>query len=177
MPTNKLNFDYFYGIEADQFTFYRIPKELFTNTYFKGLSAEAKILYGLMLDRMSLSRKSNWLDNENRVYIIFRNEEVKTQLCCGNDKASKLFAELEKYNLISRKKRGQGHPSLIFVKNIYSSVSNDENADVNDEDVDSDNEYVPNSNQQDFKEDEQGEVASQNDYTDFNGEYYEFEKS
>ena len=173
MLPKQPNFDYFYGIEADQFTFYRIPKELFTNTYFKGLSAEAKILYGLMLDRMSLSRKNSWLDNENRVYIIFKNEEVKEQLSCGNDKASKLFAELEKYNLIIRKKRGQGHPSLIYVKNIYSSVNNDN--EIPDEDCFSDAE---NKNEQVTNQDCNAElVASQNDYVDYMGEYYDFKTS
>ena len=57
----KMNFKYFYGTEADQFSFYRIPKALFTNECFKDLSSDAKILYGLMLDRMSLSLRISGL--------------------------------------------------------------------------------------------------------------------
>ena len=64
-------YDYFYGAEAEQFSFYRIPKVLFTEERFRSVSAEAKVLYGLLLDRMSLSCKNGWLDKEERVYIIF----------------------------------------------------------------------------------------------------------
>ena len=67
MAEEKLQFQYFYGSEADMFTFYRIPKILFTDDYFKELSSDAKILYGLMLDRMSLSRKNGWIDEKRIV--------------------------------------------------------------------------------------------------------------
>ncbi len=66
----SLNFDYYYGAEAEQFTFYRIPKVLMTAPHFKRLSSDAKILYGLMLDRMGLSMKNGWVDEANRVYIF-----------------------------------------------------------------------------------------------------------
>ena len=66
----KMIFNYFYGTEADQFSLYRIPKALFTDSYFKDLSSDAKILYGLMLDRMSLSIKNQWFDDKNRAYIL-----------------------------------------------------------------------------------------------------------
>ena len=72
----KMTFNYFYGTEADQFSFYRIPKALFTDRYFKDLSSDAKILYGLMLDRMSLSIKNQWFDDKNRAYIYFSIEDI-----------------------------------------------------------------------------------------------------
>ena len=72
----KIQFDYFTGMEAEQYSFYRVPKVLFTEPCFKALSCEAKVLYGLMLDRMSLSIKNRWLDSEDRVYIIFTVEEI-----------------------------------------------------------------------------------------------------
>ena len=72
----KVTFRYFYGNEADQYSFYRIPKVLFTSDYFKELSSDAKILYGLMLDRMSLSIKNQWFDDENRAYIYFSIEDI-----------------------------------------------------------------------------------------------------
>ena len=74
----KMTFNYFYGTEADQFSFYRIPKALFTDSYFKDLSSDAKILYGLMLDRMSLSIKNQWFDDKNRAYIYFSIEDIIT---------------------------------------------------------------------------------------------------
>lgn len=112
-------YDYFYGAEAEQFSFYRIPKVLFTEERFRSVSAEAKVLYGLLLDRMSLSCKNGWLDKEERVYIIFTIEEVMTALGCADQKAGKLLHELEsKCRLIERKRQGLGKPNLIYVKNF-----------------------------------------------------------
>lgn len=114
-----MTLDYFYGNQADQFTFYRIPKVLFTDERFKAISAEAKILYGILLDRISLSQKNGWLDKENRVYIIFTVDEIKEAIGCAEQKAVKLMAELEnKAGLIERKRQGLGKPNLIFVKNF-----------------------------------------------------------
>lgn len=112
-------YDYFYGAEAEQFSFYRIPKVLFTEERFRSVSAEAKVLYGLLLDRMSLSCKNGWLDKEGRVYIIFTIDEVMTALGCADQKAGKLLHELEsKCRLIERKRQGLGKPNLIYVKNF-----------------------------------------------------------
>lgn len=91
----KMNFKYFYGTEADQFSFYRIPKALLTNDCFKDLSSDAKILYGLMLDRMSLSIKNQWFDEENRAYIYFSIEDIMELLNCGRNKAVKSLQELD----------------------------------------------------------------------------------
>lgn len=114
-------YDYFYGAEADQFSFYRIPKVLFTEKRFQGISAEAKVLYGLLLDRMSLSARNGWLDEEGRVYIIFSIEDIMTSMGCANQKAAKLLYELEsKCSLIERKRQGLGKPNLIYVKNFVT---------------------------------------------------------
>ena len=88
-------YGYYYGNEADQYTFYRLPKALFTNERYKDLSDSAKILYGLMLDRMGLSIKNRWLDEQDRVYIIFTLEDVQEFMNCKHEKAVKLFAELD----------------------------------------------------------------------------------
>lgn len=115
-------YDYFYGAEAEQFFFYRIPKVLFTEERFRSVSAEAKVLYGLLLDRMSLSCKNGWLDRAGRVYIIFTIEEVMTALGCADQKAGKLLHELEsKCRLIERKRQGLGKPNLIYVKNFVDN--------------------------------------------------------
>lgn len=117
-------YDYFYGAEAEQFSFYRIPKVLFTEERFRTVSAEAKVLYGLLLDRMSLSCKNGWLDKERRVYIIFTIEEVMTALGCADQKAGKLLHELEsKCRLIERKRQGLGKPNLIYVKNFVDKAA------------------------------------------------------
>ena len=115
--------EFFYGGQADLFSFYRLPKALFVDTRLRGISTEAKILYGLLLDRMGLSTKNGWLDDAGRVYIIFTTEEIMTSLCCADNKATKLMKELEGRGLIERKRRGLGKPSLIYVKNFISDPS------------------------------------------------------
>ena len=115
--------NYFYGPQAEQFAFYRIPKALFTDPAFRGISTDAKVLYGLLLDRMSLSARNDWLDDAGRVYIIFTVEEVMGALCCADNKATRLLRELEGVELIERKRRGLGKPSLIYVKNFISESS------------------------------------------------------
>lgn len=110
--------DYFYGTEAEQYTFYRIPKVLFTDPGFRRITADAKILYGLMLDRMGLSIRNGWLDEQERVFIYFTLEEAMDAMCCGHNKAVSLFTELDKVGLIERKKQGQGRPTKIYVKSF-----------------------------------------------------------
>lgn len=119
---NKFVFDYYYGAESEQFSFFRVPKVLFKDGKFKGISSDAKILYGMMLDRMSLSRQSGWIDDENRVYIIYTLAEIMEDLDCGKDKGVHLIAELDErgIGLIERRKQGFGKPALIYVKNFIA---------------------------------------------------------
>lgn len=115
----KKNFNYFYGTEADQFSFYRIPKALFKDDYFKNLSSDAKILYGLMLDRMSLSIKNQWFDDQNRAYIYFSIEDIMELLNCGRNKAVKSLQELDDetgIGLIEKRRQGFGKVNIIYVK-------------------------------------------------------------
>ena len=117
----KVSFDYFYGTQADQYSFYRIPKALFQNDYFKNLSSDAKILYGLMLDRMSLSIKNQWFDEQNRAYIYFSIEDIMELLNCGKNKAVKSLQELDQENgigLIEKKRQGFGKTNIIYVKSF-----------------------------------------------------------
>ena len=117
----EIQFDYYRGMEAEQYTFYRIPKVLFTAECFKSLSCEAKVLYGLLLDRMSLSIKNRWFDEEDRVYIIFTVEEIAELMNCGTQKAVRLLKELDSdrgIGLIEKKRLGLGKPNVIYVKNF-----------------------------------------------------------
>ena len=130
----SVQFEYFYGNEAEQYSFYRIPKVLFKDKLFKDVSAEAKVLYGLMLDRMGLSVKNRWIDEENRVYIVYTIAEIMEDLNCADQKAGKLLSELDNIKgvgLIERKRQGLGKPNIIYVKNFCYNVKmqNSENHD------------------------------------------------
>ena len=117
----EIQFDYFRGMEAEQYTFYRIPKILFTAECFKTISCEAKVLYGLLLDRMSLSIKNRWFDEEDRVYIIFTVEEIAELMNCGTQKAVRLLKELDSekgIGLVEKRRLGLGKPNVIYVKNF-----------------------------------------------------------
>mgnify|MGYP000518251978 CR=1 FL=1 len=111
-------FDYFYGQSGETFSYFRVPKILFRDIRFKDLSTDAKTLYGILLDRMGLSVKNGWLDEQGRVYIIFPVQAVMDALGCADNKATKLFRELERCGLVERKRRGLGKPNLIYVKNF-----------------------------------------------------------
>ena len=118
-----MTLDYFYGQAGELFSFYRIPKALFQEQRFQDLSTDAKTLYGILLDRMSLSVRNEWFDKKGRAFIIFTIEDVKRTLCCADNKATKLLRELEKFGLIERKRRGLGKPSLVYVKNFSAESS------------------------------------------------------
>lgn len=110
---------YFYGTQAEPVTFYQIPKILFREDRFQSLSSDAKILYGCMLDRISLSIKNKWMDKKGRIYIIFTLEQIMKAIHCGKDKGIKILNELEqKVGLIERVKQGFGKPTLIYMKKI-----------------------------------------------------------
>ena len=117
-----MTLDYFYGQSGELFSYFRIPKALFQDSRFQQLSTDARTLYGILLDRMSLSAKNGWLDEQGRVYIIYTVREVQESLCCAEHKAVKLFRELEDIDLIKRKRRGLGRPSLIYVKDFSSGL-------------------------------------------------------
>ena len=118
-----MTLDYFYGQAGGLFSFFRIPKALFQEQQFQDLSTDAKTLYGILLDRMSLSVKNEWFDKKGRVFIIFTIEDVKRTLRCADNKATRLLRELEEFGLIERKRRGQGKPCLVYVKNFSAESS------------------------------------------------------
>lgn len=106
---------YFKISGAQNFAFYKVPKALFEEKY-KSVSTDAKMLYGLLLDRMYLSVKNNWIDKQGRVYQYFTIKSAQEKLHFGHEKVCKLFAELEAADLIQRKRQGQGKPSVIYLK-------------------------------------------------------------
>ncbi len=125
--SSKMSFEYYYGVEAEQFSFFRVPKLLFTDERFNVMSNDSKLAYGLMLDRMSLSIKNGWVDEENRAYIIYTIEDIMEDLGCSKGKAVKLLAELDSKSgigLIEKHNRGLGLPAIIYVKNFAASVDN-----------------------------------------------------
>lgn len=156
----NIKFNYYYGKEAEQFSFFRIPKLLFTDPLFGKLSSDAKVMYGILLDRMSLSMKNEWLDEANKVYIIFTIEEVEETMNFGRNKAINTMKELESFGLIEKKRRGLGKPNIIYVKNFLVETENREeekrqekegNMDHIEEHLDTKFQEVSNINLQKFK--------------------------
>ena len=120
-----MDFEYFYGKQSSQYAFYRIPKQLFTESQFDALSVGAKLLYGMMIDRMELSQKNGWIDKQGRAYIYFTVDEVKDRFHCANDKAVKLMRELDSdrgIGLIESVRQGLGKPNIIYVKKFVCCV-------------------------------------------------------
>lgn len=114
----QLQFDYYYGNEAEQFSFFRIPKVFLKDKRFSKLSSDAVLLYGVLLDRMQLSIKNCWVDEENRVFIIYRIAEIMEDFGYSNKKSGEMLNELHKFGLIEKVRRGQGKADLIYVKNF-----------------------------------------------------------
>ena len=132
---NNLRFDYYYGAEAEQFSFYRVPRLLIKDERFKGLSSDAKLLYGLMLDRMALSMKNGWFDEENRAYIHYTVENIMEDLGCAKATCIKVIAELDSkkgIGLIEKKRQGLGRPDIIYVKN-FVTIEQTEQAETEEE--------------------------------------------
>lgn len=118
----RLNLDYYYGIESEEFAFIKFPRLLIKDERYRQLDSDAKILYGLMLDRMSLSQKNNWYDDQGRAYIYYTLDEVQNDLGRGREKTVKVMDELERIGLIERRRQGQGKPSAIYVKKFATPV-------------------------------------------------------
>ncbi|HDR5039237.1 TPA: replication initiator protein A [Bacillus anthracis] len=146
--------NYFYIQEAEQFTFYRIPKALFTNEKYKKMSIDSKVLYGLLLDRVGLSIRNNWVDESQRVYIIFTREEAQDYLGVGTQKIVKLFKELNTYGLIEEVRQGLNKPNIIYVKKFIQSIDNTKS--------------FENHNSETFKIKTQKLLKSKTNDTDFN---------
>lgn len=115
----RLELEFYYGQESEQFTFYRLPKALIVDKRFKDISNNAKLLYGLMLDRMSLSARSGWFDSENRVYIKYGLKSIMEDLNCSKMTAVGLLKELTGIGLIDMEQKS-GVANIIYVKNFVS---------------------------------------------------------
>ena len=151
-----MQFDYFYEIQAESYSFYRIPRILFTEEIFEKLSTEAKVLYGFLLDRISLSREHGWMDEAGRVFVYCTIKKVKRSLRCANSKACGLLKELEDFGLIERKKQGQGKPAVIYVKDFTRFRKSES---LNSEDR---NLRVPENGIQDFHKSEPNKTKKNN---------------
>lgn len=157
-----MNFDYFYNKQAEMFNFIRLPMVLMEDEVFKGISIEAKVLYSYMLNRMGLSYKNGWIDEDGKVFIYYTMDAIKEQFNCANDKALKIINELDiksGIGLIEKKRQGLGKPNRIYVKDFMSVFTNPNNrkADFRKAEVqtsDNRNSRTPNNRLQDFRKSE-----------------------
>ena len=119
-----MEYPYFKGLEADRYSFYRVPKALIKVDLFEKMSGDAKLLYAVLLDRMNLSLKNGWQDENGNAYIICTIDEIMDSIRCARQKAVKLLDELEhEYQLIERRRQGLGKPNLLYVKDLYAGLS------------------------------------------------------
>ena len=170
-----LKFDYYYGVQSEQFSFYRIPRLLIKDQHFKGLSSDAKLLYGLMLGRMALSMKNHWLDNENRAYIIYSISNVMDDINCSKPTCVKIMKELDSFGLIERKRKGLGKPDIIYVKNFAVLEDSQEQDEESSDFADTFEENKPvMSNENITSEGKQDELPEVKDFN-FNNEAYGLE--
>lgn len=170
-----LKFDYYYEVQSEQFSFYRIPRLLIKDQHFKGLSSDAKLLYGLMLDRMALSMKNHWLDNENRAYIIYSISNVMEDINCSKPTCVKIMKELDSFGLIERKRKGLGKPDIIYVKNFAVLEDSQEQDEESSDAADTFEENKPvMSNENITSEGKQDELPEVKDFN-FNNEAYGLE--
>ncbi len=121
----KLELDFYYGREPERFTFYRLPKALITDERFKDMSNNAKLLYGLMLDRMSLSKRRGCIDEDNKVFIKYSLNNIEEDLNVSKKTAGVLLKELENIGLIDMVKQ-TGVANVIYVKNFVSEDKSSE---------------------------------------------------
>ena len=133
-----MTFDYYYGAQAEQFNFIRIPKAMIVDPMFADLSVNAKLLYGVLLDRMNLSMKNRWFDSENRVYIIYQIAEIMEDFNFSKKTAVRYLNELENFGLVEKKRRGLGLPSLLYVKNFVVFQDHSEPDETDFDDVEED---------------------------------------
>lgn len=113
-----MKFDYFYGPQSECFSFYRVPKLLIKDRQFHPLSPLAKLLYGLLLDRMGLSLKNDWYDKNGRAFVYYTIREICEDFGYSHVTARKLLEELDTetgIGLIERRRQGQGKPDRIYV--------------------------------------------------------------
>ncbi|SKC04243.1 Replication initiator protein A (RepA) N-terminus [Lachnospiraceae bacterium] len=118
----RVMFDYIVSEQSNQFDFIRIPRALITERFFSNLSLQAKVLYGILMDRMALSSSNNWLDQEGRVFIVYPIDEIQIDTGLSKRKILEYMSELEKLGLIERRKRGNGKPNCIYVKNFIMGI-------------------------------------------------------
>ena len=152
-------FAFFTGNEVEKYLFYKVPQMLFSDEKFIKLSCEAKLLYGILLDRCGLSKKNKWVDNDGKIFIFFKQDEACEMLGIGKGKAVKVFNELEQIGLICRKKQGQGKPTKIYVCN-FTQFIDDNQILACDTDIETLTSAKSKSETSDYQENSQTEVLT-----------------
>lgn len=104
--------------EVNKHRFYQVPKELFENEFYSDLSSDAKLLYGMLLDRMKLSEKNDWVNDDNEIFLIFSRQSAQDLLNISKPTATKVFKELKHKKLIFEERQGFNRPNIIFIGKI-----------------------------------------------------------
>lgn len=105
--------NYFTTEDSFRYRTISIPKELFVSKYYKGLSNNARVIYGFLIDRTFLSIKNGWVEN-GHPYIYFQRKDFEEILNVSNKTIINAFKELNEYKLIYEVKQGIHKPNKIF---------------------------------------------------------------
>lgn len=113
--------DYFYENQVEEYSYINIPRVLMTKTAYKELSADAKVMFGILLDRLALAVKYGWIDADGQAYIIYLQEELQRDMNMSKRKVIETLQELEQIGLIERIQRGARLADVIYLKNFMMS--------------------------------------------------------
>lgn len=109
--------------DIDNEQFYMVPKILFTNPFYKGLGANAKLIYAMLKDRMHLSRTNGWADDNGDIYLMFKQTEIQKLMDISHMTCVKAMKQLETYELIDIIRQGQQKPNKIYIRKSKNYTS------------------------------------------------------
>lgn len=104
--------------DIDNESFFQLPKSLFTQKNYRGLGGDAKIIYSLLKDRMSLSRRNGWKDGNGDIFLLFKQKHIADLLGLSIATISRAMHQLETYKLIETVRQGLNKPNKIYINKI-----------------------------------------------------------
>ena len=96
----------------------QMPRWLFSDPQYSGLSLESKVAYTFLLNRFQLSRRNGWVNRHGEVYVIYTREDLAREMQVSYRKAISCFKELAQKHLLWEQRKGRGMPNRIFLAEV-----------------------------------------------------------